>query len=109
MEDALIRGLLAQGGFAVLAGVLIFIGWRTMQSAEKLLLRILDQLPQVASSQATLSASVDGLRAEVAGLRSIMHNVANYQAEFERRLWQVEHEGKHHPPPAPPAPKRREP
>jgi VIT1/CCC1 family predicted Fe2+/Mn2+ transporter len=101
MEETAIRALIANGGFAVLAGFAIFILWK-MHTAhaddlkasagrEKLLTdRVLDVSLSVQSALVSNTSAITGLASETAGARAILHNIANSMADHEHRIYGLE-------------------
>lgn len=74
MDAEAFKALVSQGGFAVLAAVLIYLGWRDMKEARALFGRVLDITTAATAAQGSLTAAIDALRGEVAGLRSGLHD-----------------------------------
>lgn len=81
MTESLITALVTQGGFAILAAVLIYLGWRDkkearedMKEARALFSRVIDMSSANAAAQTGLTAAVEGLRLEIIGLRTNMHD-----------------------------------
>lgn len=90
MPESLFSALISQGGFAVLAAFLGWLGYQQNKSAQGLLREVMELLKSASTAQATLTASIEGLRAEVVGLRSGIHGVRDLMAVFEKRLYDLE-------------------
>lgn len=80
------KALVSQGGFAVLAAFMGFLGYRIYLQAQGLLVRVLDLMTAASAAQAHLTASIEALRVEVEGLRRGMHSIRDLLAQHQIRL-----------------------
>lgn len=90
MEESLLRALIANGGFAVLAAFLGLLAYKMWQQAQAILNRVLDLVREVSAAQATLTSAITALSGEVAGLRTGIHGVRDLMVVFEARLHELE-------------------
>lgn len=81
MSETFITALVTQGGFAILAAVLIYLGWKDkkearedMKEARALFTRVIDMSANSTAAQVGLKDSVDGLKTEIVGLRAGIHD-----------------------------------
>lgn len=93
MDPAVLRAIISQGGFAVLAFVVIYLGFlgnkrwvddiKAAGDRERELTgKVFDLARDVTTQLAGNTAAIVGLTAEVAGLRAIAHNIANFQGQY---------------------------
>ncbi len=114
MTDALIDAAVRNGGFAVLALVFGYLGFRGAQmwvgdvkaAAERerqqveagaereaaLTQKVLELVAQVTTALADLSGKIGTSTAEVAGLRAAIHGIRDLMTGFEARLYELEKE-----------------
>lgn len=101
MTENVIRALIAQGGFAVLALCFGYLGFRGAQmwvadvkaAAERerqLTSRILDLVAQFSAAMASHTERLASLEKQEEGVRQGMHRLLNILTTFEARFWELE-------------------
>lgn len=88
------KAIASQGGFAVLAGFLGYLGYKTNQAQQGITAKLLDIIAQHSSATAAQTVKLDSLIQEFAGLRNGVHGIRDLMAVFEKRLYELEKEGR---------------
>lgn len=86
MPESAISALVSQGGFAVLAAFLGWLGYQQNKSAQGLVREVMELLKTASATQATHTASVASLTMEVVELRRELHATRDMV-----RAWQEDH------------------
>lgn len=82
MPDSLFNALLSQGGFAVLAAFLGWLGYQQNKNAQALLREVMELLKATSTAQGVNTATMEALKLEVQELRRELHSIRDLVREW---------------------------